>query len=134
MERRKLLTASPDTSVARAAKLMAERNAGAVMVLVDDQLVGICTERDIVFRVVARDLDVDNTQIGAVMTPAPQTIRPEEPFGRALLIMHENGFRHLPVLEGGALIGVVSARSAMDPDLEEFGVEAARRRWFASTR
>src|SRR4051812_21511260 len=86
MERRKVLTASPETTVAYAAKLMAKRNAGAVMVVVDEQLVGIFTERDVVFRVVARELDPEATAIGIVMTPAPQTIGPDEPLGRALLV------------------------------------------------
>ena len=134
MERRKVLKAGPQASVGHAARLMAKANAGAVMVVVDDTLAGIFTERDIAFRVVARKLDPETTAIARVMTSSPQTIGPDEPFGRALLIMHENRFRHLPVVEGGKVIGVVSARSAMDPDLEEFAVEAARRRSFARQR
>jgi CBS domain-containing protein len=104
------------------------------MIVVDDRLVGIFTERDVVFRVVARRLDVDSTCVGDVMTPAPRTVGPEEPLGVALITMHENGFRHLPVLEEGRLVGVVSARSAMDPELEEFTAEATRRRYFARMR
>ena len=65
------------------------------------------------------------------MTPAPETVEPDRPFGYALLRMHERGFRHLPVIEDGKLIGIVSARSAMDPSLEEFVSEAQRRRHYA---
>ena len=75
-------------------------------------------------------LDVAATPLSAVMTPSPQTIAPDKPFGSALLVMHESGFRHLPVVEKGKLVGIVSARFAMDPDLEEFTAEAERREYF----
>ena len=68
------------------------------------------------------------------MSPAPHTIHPDKPFGSALLVMHENGFRHLPVVENGKPIGIVSSRSAMDPDLEEFAFEAQRRRHYRENR
>jgi CBS domain-containing protein len=134
MERRRLLKVAPRTLVASAAKLMAKRNVGAAMVLAGGHLVGILTERDVVFRVVARELDPKSTHIADVMTPSPQTIGPEQPLGRALVVMHENGFRHLPVLEHGKLIGVVSARSAMDPELEEFAAEVERRKFYLLPR
>jgi CBS domain-containing protein len=130
MQRRKLLKAAPGTSVLRATKLMAQKNVGAVMVIDGEQLVGIFTERDVVFRVVACGLDPAKTPLADVMTAKPFTIDPDKPFGYALLLMHEKGFRHLPVLEGGKPIGIVSARSAMDPDLEEFVSEAQRREHF----
>ena len=131
MQRKKVLKAQPDTLVSDAAKLMAGKNAGAVMVVDADRLVGIFTERDIAYRVVAQGLDARTTRIGDVMTPAPETVEPDRPFGYALLRMHERGFRHLPVIEHGKLIGIVSARSAMDPSLEEFVSEAQRRRHYA---
>ena len=64
------------------------------------------------------------------MTPEPKTVAADESFGYALLLMHENGFRHVPVMENGLPVGVVSARHALDPDLEEFTVEAERRKSF----
>ena len=88
---------------------------------------GIFTERDIAFRVVACGLDAQKTRLADVMTPAPDTIDPEKPFGYALLRMHERGFRHLPVIKDGKVVGIVSARNAMDPALEEFAFEAQRR-------
>jgi CBS domain-containing protein len=131
MRRRKVCRAAPNTSVRRAAKLMADKNAGAVLVVADEgRLAGIFTERDLAFRVVAQGRDPDATILVDVMTPSPRTIDADEPFGYALLLMHEGGFRHLPVLEDGKLIGIVSARSAMDPDLEEFASEAQRRRHY----
>jgi CBS domain-containing protein len=128
MEGEKLLTASPDTTVSEAAKLMAERRVGAIMVVERQGLVGIFTERDVVLRVIACDRDVRTTTLADVMTSAPQTIDPEKSFGYALLIMHEHGFRHVPVVEHGKLIGIVSARHALDPELEEFEAESQRRR------
>lgn len=128
MEKKKLLTAPPETTVRKAAELMAQRQVGAVMVIEEGRLVGIFTERDAVFRVVARGLDSQTTALADVMTAAPKTIAPDKSFGYALLVMHENGFRHLPVIENGELVGVVSARDALDPDLEEFVSESGRRK------
>ena len=127
MRRQKLLKAPPETLVAKAAKLMAGKNVGAIAVVADERLVGIFTERDLVFRVVARGLDVGATPIADVMTAHPKWIAPSAPFGAALLVMHEGGFRHLPVVDDGKVVGIVSARSAMDPDLEEFVSEVKRR-------
>ena len=127
MEQRKLVTVPPETTVRKAAKLMAKRNVGAVMVVDEQGLVGIFTERDAVFRVIARDVDSQTTRLVDVMTKAPITVAPDKSFGYALLVMHENGFRHLPVIENGKLIGVISARNALDPDLEEFVSESRRR-------
>lgn len=134
MQRRKVLKAPPETLVSKAAKLMAAKNVGALMVVEGGRLVGIFTERDVVFRVVAQGLDARTTAVSEVMSPAPHTIHPDKPFGSALLVMHENGFRHLPVVENGKPIGIVSSRSAMDPDLEEFAFEAQRRRHYRENR
>jgi CBS domain-containing protein len=128
MEQKKLLTAPPETTVSKAAKLMVKKNVGAVMVVDERRLVGIFTERDAVFRVIARGLDSQTTRLADVMTTAPITVAPDKSFGYALLIMHENGFRHVPVIENGKLIGVVSARNALDPDLEQFVSESQRRK------
>jgi CBS domain-containing protein len=134
MQQEKVLKAAPETLVSNAAKLMAAKNVGAIMVVEDDRLVGIFTERDVVFRVVARGLDADATRLADVMTRAPRTVDPDKPFGYALLVMQENGFRHLPVMQDGKPIGIVSSRSAMDPELEEFVSEAHRRKHFGEER
>ena len=128
MEKKKLLTAPPETTVSKAAKLMANKNVGAVMVVENERLVGIFTERDAVFRVIAKGLDAQTTKLAQVMTNAPQTVDPEKSFGYALLMMYENGFRHVPVIENGKPIGIVSSRNALDPDMEEFVSEAQRRK------
>lgn len=127
MDRRRRLVAPPNTSVARAAKLMADKNVGAVMVVEEKRLVGIFTERDAVFRVVAKGLDPRATRLDEVMTRSPLTVTPEETFGRALLLMQEGGFRHVPVVKDGEPVGIVSSRSALDPEMEEFVSETRRR-------
>jgi CBS domain-containing protein len=127
MERGKRLVAPPETTVAKAAKLMAKKNVGAVMVVEGKLLVGIFTERDAVFRVIAEGRDPSVTRLSEVMTPDPLTVDPDEIFGRALLLMHDHGFRHVPVVENGEAIGIVSSRSALDPDMEEFVSETQRR-------
>jgi CBS domain-containing protein len=127
MERKRLVIAAPDTSVSAAARLMAENRVGAVMVVEGGRLVGIFTERDALFRVVAQQRNANTTRLAEVMTPAPVTVAPQESFGYALMLMHENGFRHVPVVQNGEPVGMVSARNALDPELEEFESEARRR-------
>jgi len=128
MEKKKLLTAPPGTSVSEAAKLMAKKNVGAVMVVENECLIGIFTERDALVRVIAKGRDTHTTTLAEVMTSDPQTVDPNKSFGYALLMMYENGFRHVPVIENGKPIGIVSSRNALDPDLEEFVAETQRRK------
>lgn len=134
MEQRKLLTAPPQTTVLQAAAMMAKKHVGAVLVVEEERLIGIFTERDAVFRVIARKLDPAATPLAEVMTREPKTIAPDKSFGHAMLLMHENQCRHLPVVENGRPVGIVSARNALDPDLEEFIAEERRRKHIEETR
>jgi CBS domain-containing protein len=134
MRKRKFLTGGPDMLVVKAAQRMAARNVGAILVIENDALLGIVTERDVVFRVVCPGLDPRATPVAEVMTPDPITIHPDQPFGYALVLMQREGFRHLPVVENGKAIGIVSARSALDPELEEFASETSRRKHFDKMR
>ena len=127
MQRKKMLTAPPETTVSEAARLMAKKNVGAVMVVEEERLVGIFTERDVVIRVIAKGRDAQTTRLAEVMTAAPTTVDPDKTYGHALLMMHEHGFRHVPVIENGKPVGIVSARNALDPEMEEFVSEARRR-------
>jgi signal-transduction protein with cAMP-binding, CBS, and nucleotidyltransferase domain len=107
---------------------MKSKKRGAVLVTEEGKLVGIFTERDALFRVMAANKDPKKTLVREVMTADPITVSPDETFGYALLIMHEKGFRHTPVVEDGRPVGVISAHNALDPDLEEFAAEAERRK------
>ena len=114
------VTARPDISVSEAARLMKEHRVGALLVVDGDRLAGIFTERDALFRVVAEGSDPARTCVREVMTRNPLTIGPDRPFGHALHLMHEGAFRHVPVVENGRTLGMVSARDALGPDLKEF--------------
>ncbi len=127
MTKTPFLTAPPTTTVAEAARLMAERQVGHVLVVEGDHLIGIFTERDAVYRVMARGLDLTTTTLAGVMTPSPRTVSPEQPFGVAMAMMHKYGFRRVPVVVDGRPVGLVAARNALDPDLEDFVPEARRR-------
>jgi CBS domain-containing protein len=127
MEPKKLIMVSQDTTVSEAAALMASKNTGAVLVIDNQQLVGIFTERDAVFRVLAKGQDALTTRLRDVMTVAPSTVTAGTSYGHALLLMHEKGFRHVPVVDGDRVVGIVASRNAMDPQLEEFVSEARRR-------
>lgn len=128
LEPRQLVVAEPEASVADAARLMRRGNVGAILVVDESRLVGIFTERDALFRVIACGRDPAAVPLREVMTADPATVAPDETFGYALLLMHERGFRHVPVVREGRPVGVVSARHALDPELEEFAAEAERRR------
>ena len=134
MDPRKLILVPWSMTVREAAKLMKSKRYGAVLVTKGDDLLGIFTERDAIFRVIAVGLDPETTPLADVMTKEPKTIAPDKTFGHAMLMMHEGGFRHVPVVEGGKLVGMVSSRNALDPDLEEFVFEEHRRKRLLETR
>lgn len=100
----------PTASVRQAAKLMGKAHVSAVLVTDKDALIGIFTERDLTQRVVAADLDPDATQLARVMTRNPDVLAPEDSPSEALERMRDGHYRHLPVLDGGRLVGMVSIR------------------------
>ncbi len=114
-------------TVLEAAILMKAKGKGALLVVEGTRLTGIFTERDALFRVIAAGRDPSGTRLADVMTPQPQTMHPDEPFVKALRLMHKRGFRHLPVVEHGRPLGVVSARDALDDDLYDLRVELVQR-------
>jgi CBS domain-containing protein len=127
IEHQDVISASGHMTVQEAARLMKEHSVGALMIVEDGKLAGIFTERDVLFRVVADDRDARTTRLADVMTRNPQTIHPDRSFPDALRIMYEGGFRHVPVVEDGRPVGVISARDALGPELEDFIYEVLRR-------
>ncbi|MGH2933757.1 MAG: CBS domain-containing protein [Gaiellaceae bacterium] len=112
-----LLTIEPETELVEAARQMQARNVGAVLVLADDRVAGILTERDIL-RAVAEG-EVEHAEVGAWMTRGPETVSSTDSTGLAASIMIHGGFRHLPVVEeGGHPVGIVSIR-----DLVRFTID-----------
>jgi CBS domain-containing protein len=126
VEGQEVVTAPATMTVHDAARLMREHNIGALLVLDGEKLVGIFTERDGLFRVLADGLDVRTTQLSTVMTTNPQTIPASSTFTTALQMMHEGRFRHIPVVEDERVIGIVSVRDALGPELEAFVYEMLR--------
>lgn len=115
IRKQNIVTLTPDTSVRAAAQIMAKHKIGAVPVTHVGKLVGIFTERDLMIRITAKSLDADATQLHEVMTAEPHTIDVDEPVIHALDLMIHGGFRHLPVLQGGKLVGILSLRD-IPPD------------------
>lgn len=113
---------SASATAMTAAKLMAEHNVGAIMIMENGKLVGIFTERDIVKRVVAAGLNPAQTTIATVMTANPIRLKSGESVYHALDLMKKNHIRHLPLEENGEIIGMVSIRdlfAAVNDDLQE---------------
>ena len=105
---RDLLTVEAARSVIEVAQRMVERNVGAVLVVENARLRGIMTERDLM-RAVARGL-TDDVTVADCMTADPDTIGPDDPIEHAGVLMIHGGFRHLPVVDGDEIVGVLSIR------------------------
>ena len=115
-----LVHVRPGVSVRDATRLMAARHIGAVLVIGDGGLLGIFTERDAMNRVLAPALDPDATQVSEVMTVKPMTGETSMRAVDALRLLHENGFRHLPVVgDDGSAIGIVSLRDFVGEEMAE---------------
>jgi CBS domain-containing protein len=101
-------TVAAECSVDEAIALMNARRIGSVLVMDGDLLVGIFTERDVLTRVVPRQIDPRNTPVCDVMTRQLNTVSPSCTVQEAMLVMTNNRHRHLPIVQGGRLIGLVS--------------------------
>lgn len=100
----------PSASVAEAARLMADHRIAALLVGENGSMTGIFTERDVTVRVVAAGLDPAATPLSRVMTVDPVFLAPDDSVAEALALMRRNGFRHLPVLDAGKPVAMVSVR------------------------
>ena len=115
---RPLVSGTTDMTVRAACRLMAEKKIGALLLVDNNRIAGIFTERDALNKVLAGGLDPDSTQVSLVMVKDPQTIRADKPLGYALQFMADGGFRHVPVIDDdGTPLGMVSARDALGNDM-----------------
>ena len=114
---RNLLTVGPGLPLKEVAERMVARDVGAVLVLDDGRLVGILTERD-VLQAVAGGI-TDNTIVSDWMTPDPETMEPHETTQHAAVLMIHGGFRHMPIVEGDEVVGMLSIRDLMRVVLED---------------
>lgn len=122
-----IVTAAPTTSIRDVAKHMCDARVGAVMIVEDSKLIGIFTERDALSRVLVSDLVPENVAVSEVMTRDPMTIAPDHPLGHALHMMFEGGYRHVPVVQNGVPVGMISARDALGSEITDFEGELVRR-------
>ena len=123
---RRLYSVKDSNTVLEAARYMMEYNIGAVPVLRDGDLAGILSERDIMNRVVAVGRTPGTTAVSEVMTPNPRAVAADETIDECLFIMREFGFRHLPVVDGKELKGVVSLRDVLMHQSAELHRETRR--------
>ena len=108
-----------DCIIAAAARKMRDNKVGALMVMKNDTLSGIFTERDLMSRVVAEGLDPEKVKVSEAMTSSIATVPLETPIREAANIMSQNRIRHLPVLEEGKLYGVISVGDILAWKLRE---------------
>ena len=105
-----VLTLVPDETALEAAKVMGANRISAVLVVQDNRLIGIVTERDLAKKVLAGGLDPETTKLSEIMTQDPDTLSPDDSPINALELMSNRGYRHLPVVKGENLVGMVSIR------------------------
>jgi CBS domain-containing protein len=123
---RKIFSVDASRTVLEAARYMMEHNVGAVPVLRNGDLVGIVSERDIMNRVVAVGRTPGTTAVTEVMTANPRAVAADESIEECLFIMREFGFRHLPIVEGKELRGLVSLRDVLMHHAAELERESRR--------
>jgi CBS domain-containing protein len=104
---------APDASVFEAVQLMAEKGIGALMVVERNQLIGVISERDYAREIVLKDRSSRDTPVSAIMTRRVLYVRSEQTLDECMVLMTERHLRHLPVLDNGRLIGVVSIRDVI---------------------
>ena len=114
-----LTVISKTQTVYEAAKKMAEKRIGAVPVLENERVVGIFSERDVMNRVVAKNLNPQKTLVEDVMTKDLIVGNPDEDIEQILARMKQANIRHLPIVEEGKLVGIISFRDLLQADLNE---------------
>lgn len=119
VKNQELCVADVNDSVMQVSRTMVEHNIGAVPVVREGRLAGVFSERDLMRRMVVEGRDPDRTRVGEVMTREPLWVSPSDEMEHCLLLMREHGFRHLPICEGGKLVGFVSLRDLLLRDLSE---------------
>ena len=105
---RDILSISPDASVLDAVKVMAEKGIGALVVLQDTALVGVVTERDYARKVILKGRSSENTLVSEIMTAKVITTTGDDSVDECMNMMTDRRIRHLPVVDGESVIGIIS--------------------------
>ena len=105
---REIISAAPGLSVLDAIKIMADKRVGALVVIQDGGLLGIVTERDYARKVIIKGRSSESTRVDEIMTSYVQTTTPDQTVQQCMSLMSEGRFRHLPVIEDDAVVGIIS--------------------------
>ena len=113
-----LVSVAPDSAVLAALERMAERHVGFLLVIENGALVGVLSERDCARRVILQQLNADSTPVRAIMTAQVFTVPSGCKLPECIMLMHEKEIRHVPVMRGNEVIGVLSVRDLMGALIE----------------
>lgn len=108
MKQVEVFSVAADAAVIEAIRLMADKSIGAVLVMEDERLVGIVSERDYARKVVLRDRSSSSTSVAEIMSHAVVTVSPADSVEHCMQLMTDGRFRHLPVVDNGRVQGVIS--------------------------
>jgi CBS domain-containing protein len=114
-----IFSLAPTDSVLRAIEIMATRHVGALLVMSQDRLLGIISERDYARKVILKNRSSHDTPVGDIMTADPVTVSPDATVHRCMEMMTEGRFRHLPVLEKGRVVGMLSIGDLVKAVIED---------------
>jgi CBS domain-containing protein len=108
-----IVKVSPEATVAEAIAIMRKIRHGSVLIVDRQALLGIFTERDLLMKIVERDVDPEKVTVAEVMTKNPTTLKEDDPLAFAIHLMAVRGFRHIPIMRNGVPQGVVSIRGVL---------------------
>lgn len=116
-----LVSVKPTDPVVLALQHMRDQRVRAVLVMEGDHLAGIITQGDCAIKVLLPGRDARHTLVQEVMTANPMTVKPSDPLEACMGLMANRGFRHLPVMEGGRVVGVVSVGDVVKDSIRRMG-------------
>jgi CBS domain-containing protein len=111
---------SPDATAYSALELMADKNIGALMVMENEKLVGVFSERDYARKVILKGKASKSTTVREIMTGSPISIKPSMTLWESMVLMSQNHIRHLPVLDNDVLLGVLSNRDVVNKLISDY--------------
>ena len=114
-----IFSVAPEDSVLRAIEIMATRHVGALLVMNQGSLLGIISERDYARKVILKNRSSHDTPVGDIMTSPARTVSPNDTVHHCMELMTEGRFRHLPVVEGGRVIGMLSIGDLVKAVIED---------------
>ncbi|MGC1456137.1 MAG: CBS domain-containing protein [Nitrospirota bacterium] len=111
---------APDATAYSALQLMAEKNIGALMVMENDKLVGVFSERDYARKVILKGKSSKSTTVREIMTSSPISIKPSMTLWESMVLMSQNHIRHLPIMDNDVLLGVLSNRDVVNKLISDY--------------